>query len=153
MWEDIDDSEENKENVPPRMPSPDAVVTPVSSPSPPPEASDPFQQAIEDFEVAKLAAGLTPVDEGEEAEEVPMSLYLGLVLSLLSVCVNVTTVSMPREWREVVGQKVRDAFPKSREVRWTVDGGLDEVETFGGGEEEEEEEEGGVNKGAEYEEV
>jgi hypothetical protein len=125
-----DTSEANKENVPEVTPVSPPVSTAEPTPSPPPEPLDPFRRAVEDFEALKVAAC---IDSGED---IPIVLYLGLVLALLSMCANVTVLSLPVAWRALIGEKVKGMFPRLKELRWTVDMGEDEVETFGEQEEE-----------------
>jgi len=115
--EELDTSDENKENVAPRTPSPDNVdaVTPVSppasttepTPSPPPENFPPFDYwgtAIGDFEVAKATANIEPT------KEVPTKMYLDLVLSLLAICIEVTMLSLPLKWRALICNKVEGGY-------------------------------------------
>lgn len=122
----MDTSEGNKENVVSRSPSPGDAITPVSppaatanrssSPSPPPKERqllDPWHTAIEDFGAMKVA-GLV-----ETGEEVPTALYLDLLLSVLKQCETVTVVSMPTDWRAYIGEKVKVAFPKLKDLSWT----------------------------------
>lgn len=93
----------------PFVPVPDASDLPFTASSPP---FDHFRQTVEDFEASKMAAGV------DSDDKVPESLYLGLLVAFLSICVNVTKVVMPGEWKILIGEKVKSTWPKVDEVEW-----------------------------------